>query len=97
VSFVRSKFKLKNWSLSKAIKHNVKHAVNFISDFENCLISYSKDKKCDGCICGHIHTADLKIMPDGFVYANTGDWVESCTAIYEDFDGGLHLFTLYSH
>jgi len=93
VCYIRNYLKLKNWSLSKAIKYNVKQAMKFVSDFENCLISYAKEKKCDGCVCGHIHTADLKKLPDGFIYANTGDWVESCTAIYEDFDGRLHLFT----
>lgn len=87
----RKSFKLKKWSLAKVIKKNVKKAVNYISDFENCLTAYAKEKDCEGCICGHIHTADLKAKDD-FVYANTGDWVESCTAIYEDSLGNLHLY-----
>lgn len=56
------------------------------------LTAYGREHDCDGCVCGHIHTADLKVLEDGFIYANDGDWVESCTALYEDYDGQLHLY-----
>jgi UDP-2,3-diacylglucosamine pyrophosphatase LpxH len=82
---------LRRWSLSKAIKYNVKQACNFISDFEAVLGSYAKDRGFGGVVCGHIHHPELRTA-DGFVYANTGDWVESCTAIYEDRDGRFHLY-----
>ena len=85
-------FGFKQWSLSKAIKANVKQAISFIGNFEKCLVDYGKQKKCDGCICGHIHTAAMKQLTNDFIYANTGDWVESCTAIYEDQYGKLHLY-----
>ena len=93
VNWIRKKLKMKHWSLSQAIKHNVKRAVNYVSDFEKCMTKYSLEKKCDGCICGHIHTAEL-LETNGFLYCNTGDWVESCTAILEDEEGNL---TLYKH
>lgn len=93
-NWVRRNVGCKPWSLSKAVKHNVKQAVNFISSFEQHLVHYAREKDCAGCVCGHIHTADLKVLPDGFVYANTGDWVESLTAIVEDHDG---RFGLYHH
>lgn len=92
ILYVRRMIGLPHWSLSKAIKSNVKKAVNFISKFEESLVSYSKDKGCLGCVCGHIHTPELKFLPDGFMYANSGDWVESCTAIYEDQSGVFHLY-----
>jgi UDP-2,3-diacylglucosamine pyrophosphatase LpxH len=66
--------------------------VDSIPDFEECLIKYSKEKGCDGCVCGHIHTPDYKVLPNGFIYANSGDWVESCTAFYEDFSGEFHIY-----
>ena len=45
-----------------------------------------------GVICGHIHKAALR--PVGSVlYANTGDWVESCSALAEREDGTLTLLT----
>lgn len=80
----------KFWSLSKAIKHKVKQAVSYVGDFEKFLTKYCEDKKCDGVICGHIHTADIKEIDD-VMYYNTGDWVESMTAIVEHEDGRLEL------
>lgn len=80
------------WSISKAVKANVKSAVNFIGDFERVLTEYGRSKQCDGCIVGHIHSADLKTFEDGFTYMNSGDWVESCTAIIEYDDGTFELY-----
>jgi len=92
VHYIRRVFCLKRWSFSKAIKKNIKSAVSFISKFETSLVKYSKDKGCAGCVCGHIHTPELRFTEDGFMYANSGDWVESCTAIYEDIEGVFHLY-----
>lgn len=39
-------------------------------------------------ICGHIHHAEIRDI-DGVAYVNDGDWVESCTAVVERFDGRL--------
>jgi len=41
-------------------------------------------------ICGHIHHAEVRQI-DGVLYANCGDWVESCTALVEHHDGRLEL------
>ncbi|MEA1915021.1 MAG: UDP-2,3-diacylglucosamine diphosphatase [Campylobacterota bacterium] len=80
-------FKIKkHWSLSKYVKDNVKKSVSFISDFEIILAKHAKRKKYDGVICGHIHKADMRNI-NGIEYLNCGDWVESCTAIVETFDG----------
>ena len=35
---------------------------------------------------GHIHKTDIKTI-EGVEYMNTGDWVESCTALVETLDG----------
>ena len=78
------------WSLSAYIKHKVKNAVNFISDFEKALVHAARNERVDGVVCGHIHHAAITDM-DGLVYSNCGDWVESCTALVEDFRGGLGL------
>lgn len=78
------------WSLSGWAKSRVKNAVNFVSRFEEVLANEAKRLKVDGIICGHIHAAALH---DNFGtrYANSGDWVESCTALTEDFSGELAL------
>ena len=44
----------------------------------------------DGIVCGHIHKAELRLIK-GTLYANCGDWVESCTALVEHEDGRLEI------
>ncbi|MEM1376417.1 MAG: UDP-2,3-diacylglucosamine diphosphatase [Pseudomonadota bacterium] len=78
------------WSLSKWAKMKVKRAVNYIGAFEKVLANEAALAKTDGVICGHIHHAAME-HHFGVQYINTGDWVESCTAIAEDEQGKLHL------
>jgi UDP-2,3-diacylglucosamine pyrophosphatase LpxH len=75
------------WSLSKYLKHKVKKAIDFMFNFEKNVTDYCERKGYDGVICGHIHTPDIKIMPNGIIYMNSGDWVESCSALVEHYDG----------
>lgn len=87
INFVRKTFGIKQyWSLSKYVKDNVKKSVNFINDFENVLVKHAKQKGFDGIICGHIHKAGMQNI-EGIDYMNSGDWVESCTALVECIDG----------
>lgn len=76
----------KKWSLSKYIKDNVKKSVSFINNYENILSTHAKRNGFKGVICGHIHKAEIRQI-DTVHYLNCGDWVESCTAIVEDFEG----------
>ena len=87
---VRRWFGLPYWSLSRYLKDRTKQAVSFIEGFEEKLAQYAKKKNYDGIICGHIHHAQIKTI-DGIEYMNTGDWVESCTAIVETLDGEWKL------
>ena len=64
--------------------------MNFISEFEEALSGEAKRLGCDGVICGHIHHAAMHDM-HGVRYINTGDWVESCTAVAENFDGTFEI------
>jgi UDP-2,3-diacylglucosamine pyrophosphatase LpxH len=79
-----------NFSLAAYVKFKVKNVVQFISDYETSIISTLKNGQLDGVICGHIHHAEIKEI-DGFLYVNTGDFVESCTAIVEHHSGQLEL------
>jgi predicted phosphodiesterase len=54
--------------------------------FEKNLAGYCKKRGFDGVICGHIHHAEIKEI-DNVIYMNDGDWVESCTALVEHWDG----------
>ncbi|HZH50906.1 MAG TPA: UDP-2,3-diacylglucosamine diphosphatase [Microvirga sp.] len=87
---VRRRLGLTYWSLSAWAKLKVKNAVTYIGRFEEFLASEARRQEADGVICGHIHHA---VMHDrlGIDYVNTGDWVESCTAVVEHYDGRLEL------
>ncbi len=78
------------WSLSAYLKSRVKNAVQFVSDYAHAIAAEARHRQVDGIICGHIHQADMKEM-DGVLYCNDGDWVESCTALVEHFDGKLEI------
>ena len=78
------------WSLSKAIKARVKEAVSHISNFEEHIAALARSRGCAGVMCGHIHTAADKMIGD-IHYLNSGDWVESLTAVVEHHDGRYEL------
>jgi UDP-2,3-diacylglucosamine pyrophosphatase LpxH len=78
------------WSLAGYAKRKVKSAVNFIFNFEDSVIQAARERGFDGVICGHIHSATLRNTGE-IAYINCGDWVDSCTAIVEHFDGRMEL------
>ena len=80
------------FSLSKAIKARVKQAVSFVGKFEDQVAALARSRGCVGVICGHIHTPADKQLGD-IHYLNSGDWVESLTAIVEHHDGRFELIT----
>ena len=78
------------FSLSKAIKAHTKTVVNYISRFEGQVEAMTKKHGCNGFICGHIHTPENKRI--GSVhYLNSGDWIESNTALVEHEDGTFEI------
>lgn len=77
------------------LKKRVKQGVRFISGFEDRLLEHARTNRCDGVICGHIHTPAI-VHRRGMTYCNTGDWVENCTALVESHDGSLSLDYYYS-
>jgi UDP-2,3-diacylglucosamine pyrophosphatase LpxH len=82
----RSKKGLPYYSLSQVVKHKVKQAVSFITDFETTLSAVARIERCDGVICGHIHQPAVKDV-DGILYLNSGDWVETLSALVETEEG----------
>jgi UDP-2,3-diacylglucosamine pyrophosphatase LpxH len=80
------------WSLSQWAKLKVKNAVNFIGEFERTLVDEANRHDVEGVVCGHIHHAAIH-NDYGIHYINCGDWVESCTAIAEHFDGRFEIIT----
>ena len=92
-NWMRHKFGFGYWSLSQYLKQRVKKAVDFIFQFEKNLVAYCKKRGFDGVICGHIHNSEIKLI-DNIWYSNTGDWVESCTALCETHDGDWIIIQL---
>lgn len=90
VNAVRRRLGLTYWSLSAWAKLKVKNAVSFIGRFEEALTDEARRRNVDGVICGHIHHAANHEM-NGIHYINTGDWVESCTAVAEHHDGTFEV------
>lgn len=80
------------FSLSKFAKSKVKSAVSFVDRFQDQLQSYARKRGCDGIICGHIHSPEDKTFGD-IRYLNSGDWVESLTAIVEHHDGRFEIIS----
>jgi UDP-2,3-diacylglucosamine pyrophosphatase LpxH len=78
------------FSLSQYVKNCVKSAVNHISKFEEHLAERAETENCIGVIVGHIHCAANKYI-QGIHYLNSGDWVESMTALVENLDGSWEI------
>jgi UDP-2,3-diacylglucosamine pyrophosphatase LpxH len=86
----RTRLGLPYWSLSAYLKHKVKKALNYVTDFEVAVANEAKRRGHQGVVCGHIHRAEMRDI-NGTLYCNDGDWVESRTALVEHDDGRLEL------
>ena len=89
-NLVRRRFGYPYWSLSAYLKSRVKNAVEFVGNYANAIVAEARKHGVDGIVCGHIHQAEMRDM-NGVLYCNDGDWVESCTALVEHFDGSLEI------
>jgi UDP-2,3-diacylglucosamine pyrophosphatase LpxH len=87
---LRARLGFPYWSLSQFLKHKVKNAVSYITDFEIAVAQEARRRGVDGVVCGHIHKAEIRSI-GGILYCNDGDWVESLTALVEDADGKLSI------
>jgi len=87
----RSKKGMPYFSLSQSIKQKVKSAVSYISDYEHELVALAQARHVDGIICGHIHQPADRMI-EGIHYLNSGDWVESMSALLEHEDGTWEVY-----
>ena len=89
-NLVRRRFGYSYWSLSAYLKSKVKNAVQFVSEYADAIVDEARRRHVDGVVCGHIHQAEIRTI-GGVLYCNDGDWVESCSALVEHFDGRLEI------
>jgi UDP-2,3-diacylglucosamine pyrophosphatase LpxH len=94
INFVRRRFGLGYWSLSAYAKKRVKDAVNFIGEFEAAIVRYAESHAVEAVLCGHIHSAGIRQI-GAVTYYNCGDWVETCSALVENFDGEIELLNFH--
>jgi UDP-2,3-diacylglucosamine pyrophosphatase LpxH len=87
---MRGRLGLPYWSLSAYLKHKVKKALNYVTDFENAVAHEAAKHGYQGVVCGHIHRAEIRDV-NGVLYCNDGDWVESRSALVENEQGELSL------
>ena len=87
---IRKRLGMPYWSLSSYLKKRVKNAVQYVCAFEDAVAREAIERGVDGVVCGHIHCAEIRQIGD-VTYYNDGDWVESCTALVETFDGSMSI------
>ena len=78
------------WPLTERLKLGIGISARYIRQFEEVAAGHARSQGYDGVVCGHIHRANL-CQIGGTLYANTGDWVESCSALTENHAGQLTL------
>jgi len=78
------------WPLAERLKLAIGTSARYIERFEAVAARYAGEQGFDGILCGHIHRASLRWV-GSTLYCNTGDWVETCSAVIEDRDGELKL------
>lgn len=83
-------------SFSKRVKERVKGAVKYISDYEVAMAEFAIREGHGAVVCGHIHQpriGTIRTERGQVAYLNSGDWVESMTALeYVDGVWSLHTF-----
>lgn len=58
------------------LKSSKKYA-EMVEKIRNLAFSYARSRKVDGIIIGHSHWPEIVSNPNGLVYANSGDWLDS--------------------
>ncbi len=84
VNWFLTKVGKEKMSFSQKIKAKFKDAVKFINSFEQTAAELAVEKGYDYVICGHIHHAEIREVNTDkgrVIYLNSGDWVESLTAL----------------
>lgn len=70
----------------------IKRLIHTLGRTERVMTARLKAQGLDGIVCGHTHHAALQGR-SGLLYANCGDWVESCTALIETVEGRLEIWS----
>jgi len=90
VAAARRRLGMEYWSLADHVKRRVGKVQQAIGRFRASLCHLARKRGCDGVLAGHVHIAAIEDH-GGVLYCNTGDWVDSCTCIVEEWSGELRV------
>ena len=90
VAVCRSALGYEYWSLADAVKRRIGKVGTAVGRFQSGLVDIARQRGCEAVLAGHVHVATIERQGDT-LYCNTGDWVDSRTAIVEDMAGELRL------
>ncbi|HSW12758.1 MAG TPA: UDP-2,3-diacylglucosamine diphosphatase [Solimonas sp.] len=76
---------------SAAVKTQVKSVTQWLSGVDEKKVHRCRREGLHGVVTGHTHHAEVRYVRNGVTSYNSGDWVESCTALAEDFQGNIRL------
>lgn len=85
-NYIQTKKGLPRYSLAHTIQKQKYKDEEYIYNYERELVRLARKKECDGVICGHSHHPSIKQFGD-ITYMNSGDWVDSLSALVEDHAG----------
>jgi len=90
INNARRRLGMPYWPVTERLKLSIGPSLRYIDQFEQVAARHARSQGYDGVVCGHIHRANLRHI-EGTLYCNTGDWVESCSALMENAAGELQL------
>ncbi len=89
----RLRKRLRPVNIAQRLKLKVKQIVSNYTNFEQQLVSFARENYFDGIICGHIHQP-INCHIEHIHYLNSGDWVETKSALTEDENGNWRIIKL---
>jgi UDP-2,3-diacylglucosamine pyrophosphatase LpxH len=77
-------------TLSRVLRGRLKQVSHYYDRFAVDMARRAAEAGYDGVVCGHVHHPEIREI-DGVSYMNCGDWVDTCTAVGETWDGRFLL------
>lgn len=81
VKFAAFSKRIFGYNTSIANQKKSKRYMKYVNKIKRAAIAYAASRKADGIIIGHTHYPEIFTNIDGIVYANSGDWTESCSFV----------------
>lgn len=78
--------------ISLAERKNSKRYEKMVAKIRNAAIYYAQSREMNGLIMGHTHWPEVVETEDKLIYANCGDWMETCSYVVVGEEVTLHSF-----